>query len=99
MSKSFLYIIAFGVIVLGSFVGICNYVTNVSGGGGSGSTDTGEINAEAGKAIYFGEGQCSTCHKVGGEGSATRCPDHKDLFNTAINRIKETGGESPMHYW
>ncbi len=98
MNKSFLYVIAFGVIVLGSFVGICNYVTNVSGGGGSGATDSGEINAEAGKAIYFGEGQCSTCHKVGGEGSATRCPDHDDVFNTAIQRIKETGGATPMEY-
>lgn len=98
MSKSFLYIIAFGIIVLGSFVGICNYVTNVSGGGGSGGADNGEINAEAGKEIYFGSGQCSTCHKVGGEGSATRCPDHENLYSTAMERIKETGDKSQMAY-
>lgn len=98
MSKSFLYIIAFGVIVLGSFVGICNYVTNVSGGGGGGGAETGGINAEAGKEIYFGDGQCSTCHKVGGEGSATRCPDHEGVFSTAMQRMKETGDTSPMEY-
>ena len=97
MNKSFLFIMLFGVIVLGLFVAICNYVTKVSGGGGGGG-DTGGISAEVGKEIYFGDGQCSTCHKVGGEGSATRCPDHEDLFNTAIQRMKETGDSSPMEY-
>ncbi len=98
MSKSFLLIVAFTCIVLGLFVGICNYVTQVSGGGGSGGADTGGISAEVGKEIYFGEGQCSTCHKVGGEGSATRCPDHEGVFTTAMNRIKETGESSPLEY-
>lgn len=98
MSKSFLCIIVFGVIILGAFVGICNYVTNVSGGGDSGGADTGGINAEVGKEIYFGEGQCSTCHKVGGEGSATRCPDHEGVFATAFDRIKETGNATPLEY-
>lgn len=98
MSKSFLLIVGFCVIVLGSFVGICNYVTQVSGGGGSGGADTGGISAEVGKEIYFGDGQCSTCHKVGGEGSATRCPDHEGVFATAIKRMEETGDTSPMEY-
>ena len=98
MSKSFLLIVLFMCIVLGSFVGICNYVTVLSGGGGSGGADTGGISAEVGKEIYFGDGQCSTCHKVGGEGSATRCPDHEGVFSTAMERMKETGDSSPMAY-
>ncbi|MGR3220242.1 MAG: c-type cytochrome [Candidatus Anammoxibacter sp.] len=97
MNKSFLFVVLFMFIVLGSFVGICNYVTVISGGSGDSGGAEG-INAEAGKEIYFGDGQCSTCHKVGGEGSATRCPDHEDLFSTAIERMKETGDSSAMAY-
>ena len=98
MSKSFLLIVLFCAIVLGSFVGICNYVTVLSGGGGSSGGDTGGINAEVGKEIFFGDGQCSTCHKVGPEGSATRCPDQEGLFERAIGRAKETGASSPLEY-
>jgi len=99
MSKSFLLIIAFFALVLGLFIGICYYVTNLSGGGGhGGGGDTGGISAEVGKEIYFGDGQCGTCHKVGGEGSATRCPDHEGVFATAFERMKETGDKSPMEY-
>ena len=98
MSKSFLIIVAFAVLVLGLFIGICQYVTDLSGGGGSGGGDTGGISAEVGKEIYFGDGQCGTCHKVGGEGSATRCPDHEGVYATAFERMKETGDKSPMEY-
>lgn len=97
MSKSFLIILAFGAVVLGLFVGVCNYVTKVSGGGGGGG-DTGGINAEVGKEVFFGDGQCYTCHKVGPEGSATRCPDQEGLFTRAIGRAEETSAHSPLEY-
>ncbi len=63
-----------GLLAIGAFIGFCSYVTTVSGTGGAKESAAG-INPEAGKEIFFGEGQCSTCHSVGGEGSANRCPN------------------------
>lgn len=97
MRKSFLIVIGFGVTVLGLFLGVCNYVTKVSGGGGSVGQVSG-INAEIGKEVFFGDGQCYTCHKVGPEGSATRCPDQEGLFTRSFGRAKERGLASPLEY-
>lgn len=33
------------------------------------------INAEAGEQIFFGKGKCWTCHAIGDQGSAIRCPN------------------------
>lgn len=48
-------------------------VTRISGEGASAAT--GDVSAEAGRAIFFGKGKCSTCHSLGQEGSAIRCPN------------------------
>ena len=68
-----LRIVAFvgGTLVFFAWAGAT--VTRISGEGATAST--GDVSAEAGRAIFFGKGKCSTCHSFGQEGSAIRCPN------------------------
>ena len=94
--RSFLNSVMFTMAVLGFFVFVCIYVTNLSGGGGGGGA-TG-ISPEAGEKIFWGEGQCHTCHSIGTSGSATRGPDQEGLASRAEERAKETGLGSGLEY-
>jgi putative heme-binding domain-containing protein len=71
-------------------------VTGLSGGGGGGGA-TG-INPEAGEKIYWGDGQCHTCHSIGTSGSATRGPNQEGLAARAEERAKEAGLASGLEY-
>ncbi len=86
----------FTMAVLGFFVYVCTYVTNLSGGGGGGGA-TG-VSPEAGEKIFWGEGQCHTCHSIGTSGSATRGPDQEGLASRAEERAKEAGFGSGLEY-
>ena len=94
--RSFLNSVMFTMAVLGFFVYVCTYVTNLSGGGGGGGT-TG-VSPEAGEKIFWGEGQCHTCHSIGTSGSATRGPDQEGLASRAEERAKEAGFGSGLEY-
>lgn len=94
--KSFLNAVVFTLFILGFFVFVCMYVTGLSGGGG-GEGATG-INPEAGEKIYWGDGQCHTCHSIGTSGSATRGPNQEGLASRAEERAKETGMASGLEY-
>lgn len=94
--RSFFNAVIFTAVVLGFFAYVCTYVTNLSGGGGGGGA-TG-VNPEAGEAIYWGDGQCHTCHSIGTSGSATRGPDQEGLAARAEERAKETGLSSGLEY-
>ncbi|MGR3174687.1 MAG: hypothetical protein ACUZ8N_08830 [Candidatus Scalindua sp.] len=94
--RSFLNAVIFTMAVVGFFVYVCVYVTNLSGGGdGGGATG---INPEAGEKIFWGDGQCHTCHSIGTSGSATRGPDQEGLASRAEERAKETGLNSGLEY-
>ena len=95
--KSFLNAVLFTLAVLGFFAYVCMYVTGLSGGGGSGGGATG-VNPEAGEKIYWGEGQCHTCHSIGTSGSATRGPNQEGLASRAEERAKEVGLSSGLEY-
>ncbi len=94
--KSFLNAVVFTLFILGFFVFVCMYVTGLSGGGG-GEGATG-VNPEAGEKIYWGDGQCHTCHSIGTSGSATRGPNQEGLASRAEERAKETGMASGLEY-
>ncbi|MCF6157909.1 MAG: c-type cytochrome [wastewater metagenome] len=96
MNKSMLKITAFGVAVIGFYIYITMYVADLSGSGGGGPV-TG-VSPEAGEEIFWGDGQCSTCHKVGSSGSATRGPDQEGLAIRADERAKELGLPSGLDY-
>ena len=88
--------IIFTLLILGFFVYVCIYVTGLSGGSGGGEA-TG-VNPEAGQQIFWGSGQCSTCHSIGSEGSATRGPNQEGLAAKAEERAKERGLSSGLEY-
>lgn len=56
------------------FVALGAYLYDLSGGGGF-ATASGEVSVEAGEQVFRGKGKCSTCHSIGDEGSAVRCPN------------------------
>ena len=92
--KTNLMVLLVGLLGIGAFMGFCSYVTTVSGTGGAKESAAG-INPEAGKEIFFGEGMCSTCHSVGGEGSANRCPNQGNVMvRIAIGGVDSTGKSS-----
>ncbi len=94
--KSFLNAVIFSLAVVGFFTYVCIYVTNLSGGmGGGGATG---VSPEAGEKIFWGDGQCHTCHSIGTTGSATRGPDQEGLASRAEERAKEMGLSSGLEY-
>lgn len=96
MNKSMLKIAAFGVGVIGFYIYITMYVAGLSGTGGGESV--GGVSPEAGEKVFWGDGQCSTCHKIGTSGSATRGPDQDGLAGRAEERAKELGMASGLDY-
>lgn len=94
--KSFLNSVVFTLFVLGFFAYVCIYVTGLSGGGGGGGA-TG-VSPEAGEKIYWGDGQCHTCHSIGTSGSATRGPNQEGLASRSEERAKESGLSSGLEY-
>ena len=78
MKSPFLRVALFTVGVVLVFVSIGDLITRMSGEGErrpSTAVGAGEISPEAGEAIFWGKGKCSTCHAVGSRGSSIRGPD------------------------
>ena len=63
--------VVFVLVTLGAFVYVGAAVTAISGGGTAVVAAEG-VNPEAGEAIYWGKGKCSTCHSLADRGSAIR---------------------------
>jgi len=87
----------FVLIILGVFVYIGELVTEISGGEATTAVAEG-ISPEAGEAIYWGKGKCSTCHSLGGQGSAVRGPNHADVCAKARDlRLPERQAAGASH--
>lgn len=71
--KNLLKITSFVFIICGAYLYLGKMVRDISGE--EQKVAVVGINPEAGKAIFWGKGKCSTCHSVGEEGSAIRCPN------------------------
>ena len=69
-SKAFILL----VITLGAFLWVGAAVTSLTGGEHRTSGEV-EISPEGGETIFWGKGRCFTCHSIGGQGSAVRCPN------------------------
>ena len=71
----------FTLVVVLLFVGIGELVTQISGEANrprGGAAVAGEVTPEAGEALFWGRGKCSTCHAISGRGSSIRGPDQGD---------------------
>jgi putative heme-binding domain-containing protein len=71
---AFIRSIVFVLIVLTVYIYIAEVITDISGQAHRGSVAEG-VGTEQGREIFFGKGKCSTCHSLGTEGSAIRCPN------------------------
>jgi putative heme-binding domain-containing protein len=68
----------FTLLIVLLFVGTGEVVTRISGESERArraALASGEVSVDAGEAIFWGRGKCSTCHAVSGRGSAIRGPD------------------------
>lgn len=96
MGKAVLKVFIFMLVLVGFFLYVGNTITRMTGGERKVVAAAG-INPEAGEAIFFGKGKCSTCHSIGDRGSAIRCPNlgvYGERFTMpigerAIERAKE----------
>lgn len=77
MTKIYLKVVIFTLVLVGLFVYIGEAITRISGLGGGGVVIKG-VNPEAGESIFWGKGKCSTCHSIGSRGSSIRCPNLGD---------------------
>jgi putative heme-binding domain-containing protein len=75
--------VIFVLFNLGLFIYIGALITAISGGGEAAAAVAAGVNPEAGEAIYWGKGKCSTCHSLGDRGSAVRGPNHENVCGKA----------------
>jgi len=65
------------ILLLGSlaaFLWVGAAVTSLTGGERQTTAEV-DISPEGGETIFWGKGRCFTCHSIGDQGSAVRCPN------------------------
>ncbi len=89
MQRSFWFMALFICILIGGFIYIGSIVTKLSGEKGEMvATETG-VSPEGGETIFWGKGQCHTCHSIGKKGSGIRGPNLGGVGDRAIERAAE----------
>ncbi|MDP7575760.1 MAG: c-type cytochrome [Pseudomonadales bacterium] len=105
MNSAITRVFAFLLICLGIYLWIGYTITELTGGEKTASAAV-EITPEGGETIFWGKGRCYTCHSMGGQGSAVRCPNlgqFGERFELPIGaraelRAKERSEETGRHY-
>ncbi len=91
--RAFAKAAAFTAVVMAVFIFIGETLTKISGQSSGPAAAVG-VSPEAGEAIFWGKGKCSTCHSVGDQGSAVRCPNLGDAKWPAIGaRAADRAGD------
>ncbi|MCP4044109.1 MAG: c-type cytochrome [Gammaproteobacteria bacterium] len=93
------------LVLLGSFLWVGNAITEMTGGEKKAGGQV-EISPEGGEMIFWGKGRCFTCHSVGDEGSAVRCPNLGQfgekfplpIGSRAAERAKQRSEETGQHF-
>jgi len=104
-SSAILRVFVFMLVVLAAYLWVGQAITAMTGGERKAASVV-EVTPEGGEAIFWGKGRCFTCHSLGGEGSAVRCPNlgqFGEKFPLAIGaraeqRAKERSDETGTHY-
>lgn len=89
MQRSFWFMALFVGILISGFIYIGNVVTNLSGEKGAMEAGAEGVSAEGGETIFWGKGQCHTCHSIGKRGSGIRGPNLGDVGARAAERAAE----------
>jgi len=74
MSSAIPRVFLFLLLVLGAYLWVGFKVTAMTGGEKKGGGVV-EVSPEGGESIFWGKGRCFTCHSLGDQGSAVRCPN------------------------
>jgi putative heme-binding domain-containing protein len=101
MPKVFLFLL----VVLGMYLWVGYEITAMTGGEKKGGGVV-EVSPEGGETIFWGKGRCFTCHSLGGQGSAVRCPNlgqfgekfPLSIGMRAVERAKERSQETGQEY-
>jgi len=100
-AKVFLFLL----LVLGAFLWVGQAITAMTGGARKAGGVV-EVSPEGGESIFWGKGRCYTCHSLGDQGSAVRCPNLGQFGEKfalpigarASERAKERSEETGEHY-
>lgn len=93
------------LVSLAAFLWVGSAVTSLTGGERRSSGEV-DISPEGGESIFWGKGRCYTCHSMGGQGSAVRCPNLGQFGSKfplpiglrAAERALERSEETGEHY-
>ena len=88
MGKSFAFLTIFIVVLCGGFVYLGSMITKLSGEK-AGLAEATDVSPEGGETIFWGKGQCHTCHSIGKKGSGIRGPNLGGIGDKANERAKE----------
>ncbi len=89
MQKSFWYMALFIGILLCGFIYLGSIITKLSGEKGKTTEVATGVTPEGGESIFWGKGQCHTCHSIGSTGSGIRGPNLGDVAARAVSRAEE----------
>lgn len=67
-------VLLFTLALVGLFIYVSASLTRISGST-PGAPVSAEISAAFGETLFWGKGKCGTCHSIGNQGSAVRCPN------------------------
>jgi len=95
----------FMLVLLGAFLWVGSAITEMTGGERKAGGAV-EISPEGGESIFWGKGRCYTCHSLGDQGSAVRCPNlgqFGDKFPLpigarAVERARERSEKTGLTY-
>lgn len=105
MSSTIGKVFLFMLLVLGAFLWVGQAITAMTGGAKKASSVV-EVSPEGGESIFWGKGRCYTCHSLGDQGSAVRCPNLGQfgekfplaIGERSIHRAKERSEETGEQY-
>ncbi len=105
MSNAVVRVFIVLLVVLGAFLWVGSTITAMTGGEKKAGGLV-EVSPEGGEQIFWGKGRCFTCHSMGDQGSAVRCPNLGQFGEKfalpigarAAERAKERSEETGLHY-
>ncbi len=105
MTNTIAKVFAFLLLVLAVFLWVGQSITALTGADKRATGEV-EVSPEGGESIFWGKGRCYTCHSLGDQGSAVRCPNlgqFGDKFalaigSRAVERAKERSEETGEEY-
>jgi putative heme-binding domain-containing protein len=105
MSNAVVKVFIVLLVVLGAFLWVGSTITAMTGGEKKAGGVV-EVSPEGGEQIFWGKGRCFTCHSLGDQGSAVRCPNLGQFGEKfalpigarAAERAKQRSEETGLHY-